>query len=233
MGSRAGRADGDGRHGRHGDGHEPHPRRRRGVRDGMGRHDGRDDAAERPADDQALRGDPAERSQRLGKDRPDRAVCHHVSRDLGPVGRSDLLRERRPQRHQCPSACLWHRLRPRRRRRLPGLAAQASVSPALPERARVPPRPLARRLARRPGDGRDARAVLSGMLLGADARPGRGGCDGADLGPAHRRRRGGRKAPAARRVDRADVGVALVLLGVAVAVRPGLAVALRAGGHSM
>ena len=28
-------------------------------------------------------------------------------------------------------------------------------------------------------------------------------------------------------------GVALVLLGVAVAVRPGLAVTLRAGGHSM
>ena len=120
-----------------------------------------------------------------------------------------------------------------RRRDLPGLAAQADVPATLPQPARVPLRTLARGVAGGLAMGWAHALYCLGCcwaLMVVLVVVGAMGLPWVLLIAARRR---GREAPAGWSWVARATGVVLVLLGLAVAVRPDLAIALRAGGHSM
>src|SRR5262249_56636224 len=103
-------------------------------------------------------------------DRSDRGVHVDLSRPLGLVGRADLSGKRSARRPHPESSGVRCRRDTLGRRAVPALAAQADVPAILPQPARLPLRSLAPGLARWPGNGLGARAVLSALLLGAPGR---------------------------------------------------------------
>ena len=201
--------------------HAAHVFWRARIRGGLDSHDGGDDAAERTPDDRPLRCNPAKRGRSGPKDAASGAVHARVPWRVGGDGRSDVLREHAAGCERCRGARVRHRRGAGRRRGLPDYRHSSRVC------LRHCRSPLGFFLGHWRAGWRGGltmgwahAALLPRVLLGPDGGPGRGRGDGPPLGLAYLGRVAAEKLlPGGSWIAR-GVGLALVFLGMAVAMRP-------------